>query len=59
MLLWGCSSLRRVGRSQRVAIDFRQKASGGVMEMDYILGGVTALLLFIYLIYALLKPEKF
>jgi len=27
--------------------------------MDYIVGGVTAILLFIYLIYALLKPEKF
>jgi K+-transporting ATPase KdpF subunit len=29
------------------------------MAVDYILGGVTAVLLFIYLIYALLKPERF
>jgi len=27
--------------------------------MDYLIGGATALLLFAYLIYALLKPEKF
>ncbi|MBV9763823.1 MAG: K(+)-transporting ATPase subunit F [Acidobacteriaceae bacterium] len=27
--------------------------------MDYIVGGITSLLLFLYLIYALLKPEKF
>ncbi|MBV9301493.1 MAG: K(+)-transporting ATPase subunit F [Acidobacteriaceae bacterium] len=27
--------------------------------MDYIIGGITTALLFIYLIYALLKPEKF
>jgi len=27
--------------------------------MDYIVAGITSVLLFIYLIYALLKPEKF
>jgi len=27
--------------------------------MDYIVGGLTTVLLFAYLIYALLKPEKF
>jgi len=27
--------------------------------MDYIIGGITTLFLFVYLIYALLKPEKF
>jgi len=27
--------------------------------MDYIIGGITTLFLFAYLIYALLKPEKF
>jgi len=27
--------------------------------MDYIIAGVASLALFIYLIYALLKPEKF
>jgi len=27
--------------------------------MEYIIGGVTTLFLFIYLLYALLRPEKF
>ncbi|MFN0169462.1 MAG: K(+)-transporting ATPase subunit F [Bryobacteraceae bacterium] len=27
--------------------------------MDYVIAGLTAILLFIYLIYALLKPERF
>ncbi|HYB60282.1 MAG TPA: K(+)-transporting ATPase subunit F [Methylomirabilota bacterium] len=27
--------------------------------MDYIIAGITALLLFFYLMYALLRPEKF
>jgi len=27
--------------------------------MDYIVAGIAAILLFVYLIYALLKPEKF
>jgi K+-transporting ATPase KdpF subunit len=27
--------------------------------MDYLIGGITTLFLFVYLIYALLKPEKF
>jgi len=27
--------------------------------MDYVIAGITALLLFIYLMYALLRPEKF
>ena len=30
-----------------------------IFTMDYIVGGITAVLLFVYLIYALLKPEKF
>ena len=29
------------------------------LEMDYIIAGITTLLLFAYLIYALLRPEKF
>jgi K+-transporting ATPase KdpF subunit len=29
------------------------------LNMDYIIGGVTTVLLFAYLVYALLKPEKF
>lgn len=31
--------------------------SGGFM--DYIIAGITAVLLFAYLVYALLRPEKF
>jgi len=27
--------------------------------MDYVAGGITAIFLFVYLIYALLRPEKF
>jgi K+-transporting ATPase KdpF subunit len=27
--------------------------------MDYIIAGVTSIVLFVYLIYALLRPEKF
>ncbi|MGD0581053.1 MAG: K(+)-transporting ATPase subunit F [Bryobacteraceae bacterium] len=27
--------------------------------MDYIVAGITSILLFVYLIYALLKPERF
>jgi len=27
--------------------------------MDYIIAGITSVLLFVYLIYALLKPERF
>ncbi|MGO8815205.1 MAG: K(+)-transporting ATPase subunit F [Terriglobia bacterium] len=27
--------------------------------MDYIIAGITALLLFAYLVYALLRPERF
>jgi K+-transporting ATPase KdpF subunit len=34
-------------------------ASGGEGFMDYIIAGVASLGLFIYLIYALLHPEKF
>jgi K+-transporting ATPase KdpF subunit len=29
------------------------------LSMDYLLGAVSACLLFLYLLYALLKPEKF
>jgi len=29
------------------------------LQMDYVVGGVAALLVFAYLLYALLKPEKF
>jgi K+-transporting ATPase KdpF subunit len=29
------------------------------IEMDYIIAGITSLGLFVYLLYALLKPERF
>jgi K+-transporting ATPase KdpF subunit len=29
------------------------------LSMDYLIGGVATILLFAYLVYALLKPEKF
>ena len=35
----------------------RQALGGGIM--DYIIAGITSLGLFIYLMYALLRPEKF
>jgi K+-transporting ATPase KdpF subunit len=41
------------GLSQRPATGFRRKF------MDYIIAGVASLGLLIYLIYALLRPEKF
>ncbi len=30
-----------------------------LFEMDYIVAGIASILLFVYLIYALLKPERF
>ena len=30
-----------------------------LFEMDYIIAGIASILLFVYLIYALLKPERF
>lgn len=35
------------------------RASIGVSVMDFIIAGVAALFLFAYLIYALLRPERF
>ncbi|MBV8864467.1 MAG: K(+)-transporting ATPase subunit F [Acidobacteriaceae bacterium] len=37
----------------------RATACDWSFELDYIVGGITTVFLFIYLIYALLKPEKF
>jgi K+-transporting ATPase KdpF subunit len=34
-------------------------AVAGRLIMDYIIAGIVALFLFVYLLYALLKPEKF
>ena len=41
------------GLSQRPATGFRRKL------MDYIIAGIASLGLLVYLIYALLRPEKF
>ncbi|MBE7184330.1 MAG: K(+)-transporting ATPase subunit F [Methylobacterium mesophilicum] len=30
-----------------------------MMQLDYILGGVVALLILVYLFYALVRPERF
>jgi K+-transporting ATPase KdpF subunit len=49
-----CCFSRFVGRSPKPAIDCESR-----VQMDYIVGGVTALFLFGYLIYALLRPERF
>jgi len=35
------------------------RAALGGLIVDYIIAGITAVLLFVYLVYALLKPEKF
>ena len=32
---------------------------GGSFDMDYIIAGITTVFLFAYLIYALLRPERF
>jgi K+-transporting ATPase KdpF subunit len=48
-----------VGRSPRPATAFKPGSEKLEPSMDYIIGGITTLLLFAYLIYALLKPEKF
>ena len=37
----------------------RKPVSEGEWPMDYIVAGIAALGLFVYLIYALLKPERF
>jgi K+-transporting ATPase KdpF subunit len=34
-------------------------SKAGNLFMDYIIGGIATVFLFVYLIYALLKPEKF
>jgi K+-transporting ATPase KdpF subunit len=54
LLLWRSSSC--AGFSPRLATTCKEKGSP---SMDYIIGGITTLFLFVYLIYALLKPEKF
>jgi K+-transporting ATPase KdpF subunit len=56
-LRWHFSLL--AGRLPKRAIVYNLAAQSWSRSMDYIIGGITTLLLFAYLIYALLKPEKF
>jgi len=48
-----CSYLS-AGRSPKLATSSRKEEI-----MDYVIAGITALGLFVYLVYALLRPEKF
>ena len=41
------------GPSQERATSFRRRT------MDYVIAGITSIGLFVYLIYALLRPERF
>jgi len=41
------------GRSRKLATGFRRR------PMDYVIAGVASAGLFLYLIYALLRPERF
>ena len=50
----GCVFLFSAGRSRRPATSCRETNA-----MDYIIAGIASLGLFVYLIYALLRPEKF
>jgi K+-transporting ATPase KdpF subunit len=56
-LPWRFSS--PAGRLPKHVIVYNLAAQSWRRSMDYIIGGITTLLLFAYLIYALLKPEKF
>jgi K+-transporting ATPase KdpF subunit len=47
-----CCSSRSVGCSPKPATACEE-------TMDYLIAGVTTILLFVYLIYALLRPERF
>jgi len=42
-----------------IASSGNQSGYSESIYMDYIIGGITTVLLFAYLVYALLKPEKF
>jgi K+-transporting ATPase KdpF subunit len=54
-----CCSLLCVGLSPKRVIACRVRHQPEFIPMDYIIGGVASVFLFAYLIYALLKPEKF
>ena len=55
-------SRRWTGRSSRSGPRIRALVTAceeGVMNLDYLLGGALTVALTIYLVYALLAPEKF
>jgi K+-transporting ATPase KdpF subunit len=43
----------------RPATGFERQALKGIEVMDYLIAGVISLALGVYLLYALLRPEKF
>jgi len=61
ILRWNCGTvlrrLRRLCQSLRAPI--RPIRDVGRFTVDYVIAGITALFLFVYLLYALLRPEKF
>ena len=53
-VLTGCCFCSFAGPSPRLATSCKRRIS-----MDYVIAGVASLGLFVYLIYALLRPERF
>ena len=52
---WACSFSHCAGASRKPAKNSDRKE----FPVDYLIAGICAVLLFAYLIYALLKPERF
>jgi K+-transporting ATPase KdpF subunit len=52
-----CRADLQVGLFELQRADLKVGVTGGLM--DYIIAGLAALFLFAYLVYALLRPEKF
>ncbi|PYV37129.1 MAG: K(+)-transporting ATPase subunit F [Acidobacteria bacterium] len=51
--MWGVCFCSSAGPSRKPATSCRRRT------VDYIIAGIAALALFIYLVYALLRPERF
>ena len=58
---WACNSLNQNGDGlgQRIQPPVFQQSVRRNQEMDYIIAGIASVVLFVYLVYALLRPEKF
>jgi K+-transporting ATPase KdpF subunit len=55
-----CSRHHRVLRRRCIIrAGLRQIVEGGIIMVDYVWTGLVAVLLLCYLVYALLKPERF